>query len=92
MITIPGISAGDADVVRILLAATADGAVSTGARAAASGAMRADDLEAWTFQRVEDIESLLALLESHRRHGEFGQHAIHAVDRLIATLTAARRS
>jgi hypothetical protein len=54
--------------------------------------MRADDLEAWTFQRVEDIESLLALLESHRRHGEFSQHAIHAVDRLIATLTAARRS
>lgn len=56
MITVPGISAGDADLVRILLAATADGAVSTGA------------------------------------HGEFSQHAIHAVDRLIATLNAARRS
>jgi hypothetical protein len=63
--------------------------VSTGVRAAASGAERTGDVEAWTFQRVEDVESLLALLEDHRRHWTLGQAAIHAVDRLIAKLTAA---
>jgi hypothetical protein len=92
MITVPGISAGDADVARSLLATTADAAVSTGARAAVSGAKRAADLEAWTFQRVEDAESLLALLEDHRRHGTLGPDKVHAVDRLIATLTAACRT
>jgi len=91
MITVPGILAGDADIARSLLAATAGVAVSTGARAAASGAKRTDDVEAWTFQRVEDVESLLALLEDRRRHGTLGQDTIHAVDRLIATLTAAGR-
>jgi hypothetical protein len=91
MITVPGVSAGDADVARSLLATTADAAVSTGARAAASGAKRTGDLEAWTFQRVEDVESLLALLEDHRRHGTLGQDTIHAIDRLIATLTAASK-
>jgi len=91
MIAVPGIPAGDADVARILLAATADVAVSTGARAAASGAERTGDVEAWTFQRVEDVESLLALLEDRRRHGTLGDAAIHAVDRLITTLTAAGR-
>ena len=92
MVTVPGISAGDADVVRGLLATTADAAVSTGARAAASGAKRTGDLEAWTFQRVEDVESLLALLEDRRRHGTLSQDTIHAVDRLIAKLTAASKS
>jgi hypothetical protein len=91
MITVPGIPAGDAEVARILLATTADAAVSTGARAAASGATRTGGLEAWTFQRVEDVESLLALLEDHRRHGTLGQDTIHAVDRLIAKLTTACR-
>ena len=91
MVTVPGILAGDADVARGLLATTADAAVSTGARAAASGAERTGDLEAWTFQRVEDAESLLALLEDHRRHGTLGPETIHAVDRLIAKLAAARR-
>ena len=91
MIAVPGIPAGDADVARILLAATADVAVSTGARAAASGAERTGDVEAWTFQRVEDVESLLALLEDRRKHGTLDQDTIHAVDRLIAKLTAAGR-
>jgi hypothetical protein len=89
MITVPGILAGDADVARGLLATTAGVAVSTGARAAASGAERTGDAEAWTFQRVEDVESLLALLEDHRRHGTLGPDKVHAVDRLIAKLTAA---
>jgi hypothetical protein len=92
MITVPGISAGDADVARDLLATTADAAVSTGARAAASGVERTGDAEAWTFQRVEDVESLLALLEDHRRHGTLGPDKVHAVDRLIAKLTAACRA
>jgi hypothetical protein len=92
MIAVPGILAGDADLARSLLAATADAAVSTGARAAASGARRTGDLEAWTFQRVEDVESLLALLEDRRRHGTLGQDTIHAVDRLITKLTAASKS
>jgi len=92
MVTVLGLSAGDADVARILLAATADAAVSTGARVAVSDAKRAADLEAWTFQRVEDAESLLALLEDHRRHGKLSPDTIHAVDRLIATLTAACRA
>jgi hypothetical protein len=91
MIAVPGILAGDADIARSLLATTADAAVSTGARAAASGAKRTGDLEAWTFQRVEDVESLLALLEDHRRHGTLSQDTIHAVDRLIAKLTAASK-
>lgn len=89
MIAVPGILASDADVARILLATAADVAVSTGARAAASGAKRTGDVEAWTFQRVEDVESLLALLEDRRKHGTLGQGTIHAVDRLIAKLTAA---
>jgi hypothetical protein len=92
MITVPGILAGDADAIRGLLAAPANVAVSTGARAAASGAKRTGENETWTFQRVEDVESLLALLEDRRRHGTLGQDAIHAVDRLIMKLTAARRS
>ena len=92
MVTVPGISAGDADVARSLLATTADAAVSTGAREAVSGAKRAGDAEAWTFQRIEDAESLLALLEDHRRHGTLGPDKVHAVDRLIATLTAACRA
>ena len=91
MIAVPGILASDADIARSLLATTVDAAVSTGARAAASGAKRTGNLEAWTFQRVEDVESLLALLEDHRRHGTLGQDTIHAVDRLIAKLTAACR-
>jgi len=92
MVTVPGILAGDAAVARGLLATTADAAVSTGARAAASSPARTGDLESWTFQRVEDVESLLALLEDHRRHGTLGHDMVHAVDRLIATLTAACRS
>jgi len=92
MVTVPGILAGDADVARSLLATTADVAVSTGARVAVSGAKRVADLEAWTFQRVEDAESLLALLEDHRRHGTLGPDKVHAVDRLIAKLTAACRA
>jgi hypothetical protein len=92
MVIVPGILAGDADIARGLLATTADVVVSTGARVAVSGAKRAADLEAWTFQRVEDAESLLALLEDHRRHGTLGQDTIHAVDRLIAKLTTACRS
>ena len=92
MIAVLGILAGDAEIARSLLATTADAAVSTGARAAALGAERTGDAEAWTFQRVEDAESLLALLEDHRRHGKLSQDAIHAVDRLIAKLTAAGRS
>ena len=91
MIAVPGILAGDADVARSLLAATSDLAVSTGARAAASGAKRTGGVEAWTFQRVEDVESLVALLEDRRRHEKLGQGAIHAVDRLIAKLTAASK-
>ena len=91
MITVPGIPAGDAEVARSLLATTTDAAVSTGARAAASGAKRTGDVEAWTFQRVEDVESLLALLEDRRRHGTLGQDTIHTVDRLIAKLTAASK-
>jgi hypothetical protein len=92
MIAVAGLLAGDADVARILLATAADDAVSTGARAAASGAERTGDVEAWTFQRVEDVESLLALLEDRRRHETLGQAAIHAIDRLIAKLTAACRA
>ena len=92
MIPVPGILAGDADIARGLLAATADVAVSTGARAAASGAKRTGDVEVWTFQRVEDVESLLALLEDRRRHGTLGEDTIHAVDRLITKLTAAGRA
>jgi hypothetical protein len=92
LITVPGIPAGDGEVARGLLATTADAAVSTGARAAASRAKRTGDLETWTFQRVEDVESLLALLEDHRRHGTLGQDTIHAVDRLIAKLTAASKA
>jgi hypothetical protein len=92
MVTVSGISAGDADIARTLLAITADVAVSTGARVAVSGAKRSADLEAWTFQRVEDAESLLVLLEDHRRHGTLGPEKVHAVDRLIAKLTAACRA
>ena len=91
MITVPGILVGDADVARGRLAITADVTLSTGARAAVSGATRAGDLEAWTFQRIEDVESVLALLEGYRRHGTLGQDTIHAVDRLIAKLTAASK-
>ena len=92
MITVSGISPGDADAARSLLAVTADVAVSTGARAAVSGANRAGDLEAWTFQRIEAVESLLVLLEDYRRHGTLAADRIHSVDRLIAKLTAASRS
>lgn len=89
MITVPGIFAGDADVARSLLATRADATVSSGARAAVSGATRTGDAEAWRFQRVEDLESLVALLEDQRRHGALTQDTTHAVDRLLATLTAA---
>jgi len=92
MVTVPDISLGDAEATRNLLAITADVAVSTGARAAVSGFTRAGNLEAWTFQRVEDVESLLALLEDYRRHGTLTPDTIHSVDRLIAKLTAAARS
>ena len=92
MISVPGILAGDADVTRSLLATGDNVPVSTGARAAASGAKRTGDVEAWTFQRVEDVESLLALLEDRRRHGTLGEDTIHAVDRLITKLTAAGRA
>jgi hypothetical protein len=92
MITVRGIPAGDADVARIILAGTADVAVSTGARAAAASAERIGDVEAWAFQRVEDVESLLVLLEDRRRHWTPGQAAVHAVDRLIAKLTASCRA
>ena len=92
MVTVSGISPGDADVTRSLLAITAEVNLSTGARAAISGATRTADLEAWTFQRVEDIESLLALLEDYRRHGTLAPDTIHSVDRLIAKLTVAARS
>ena len=92
MIAVPGILAADGRVARGLLATTAEAAVSTGARAAASGATRTGDVETWTFQRVEDVESLLALLEDHRRHGKLSPDMIHAVDRLIAKLTSAGRS
>lgn len=91
MITVPGILTGDADMARGLLATSADAAVSTGARSAVSGAKRIGDAEAWRFQRVEDVESILALLEDHRRHGKLTQDTIHAVDRLIAKLTAASK-
>ena len=92
MITGPGISLGDAAVTRRLLAITAEVAVSAGARATVSGANRAGDLEAWTFQRVEDIESLLALLEDYRRHGTLAPDTLRSLDRLIAKLTVAARS
>ena len=92
MIIVPGIARGDGDVARTLLATTADAAVSTGARAAVSGATRTGDREAWNFQRIEDAESLLALLEDHRRHGTLASDTIHSVDRLIAKLTVAVRS
>jgi len=89
MVRVRDILAGDADVARGLMASAADVALSTGARAAAAGATRTGDLETWSFQRMEDVESLLALLEDYRRHSEAGQDGIHSVDRLIAKLTAA---
>ncbi len=89
MITVAGISGNDADVARSLLESAAAMAVSTGARAATSGARRVGNLEAWSFQRVEDVESVLALLEGYRRHENPAPDRIHAVDRLIAKLTAA---
>ena len=92
MITVPGILTRDANVARGLLAITADVVLSTGARTAVSEATRAGDVEAWRFRRVEDVESLLALLEDYRRHGKLGDDTIHAVDRLIAKLTAAGTS
>ena len=92
MVTVPGIPVGDADVARSLLATTPDAAVSTGARAAVSGVRQSGAVEAWTFQRVEDVESLLAVLEERRRHGKLSQETTHAVDRLIAKLTAASKS
>lgn len=92
MITVPGILAGDADVARSLLAVAADAVLSTGARAAPSGAKRTGDVEAWTFQRIEDVESLLAVLEGERRHGKLSPDATHSIDRLIAKLTAATKS
>jgi hypothetical protein len=92
LITVPNISPGDAEVTRSLLAITAEVNVSTGARAAVSDASRAEDLEAWSFQRIEDVESLLTLLEDYRRHGTLNPDAIHSVDRLIAKLTVAARS
>jgi hypothetical protein len=49
------------------------------------------DVEAWTFQRVEDAESLLALLEDCRRRGTLDHDTIHTVDRLVATPAAACR-
>jgi hypothetical protein len=92
MITVSAIPLGDAEATRRLLAATVGAAVSTGAYAAISGARRAGDLEAWTFQRIEDVESLLALLEGCRRHGTVAQDIVHSIDRLIAKLRVASRS
>lgn len=89
MIAVSDILTGDALVARWLMEGAADIALSTGARAAASGAKRTGDLETWTFQRTEDVESLVALLEDHRRHWKPDQEEIHSVDRLIARLTAA---
>jgi len=89
MIEVSDILAGDADIARGLIARAADAALSTGARAAASGAKRTGELETWSFQRTEDVESLLALLEDCRRHLHADHGGIHSVDRLIAKLTAA---
>jgi len=92
MITVRGIPVADADVARSLLATTADDTVSTGARAAIAGTRRTGDAEAWSFQRVEDVESIVAMLEERRRHGTLSQDTTHAVDRLIAKLAAAAKS
>ncbi len=92
MILVGKILAGDAQVTRGLLENATAVAVTTGARTAASGAERIGDLETWAFQRTEDAESLLTLLEDYRRHWNPGQReipSIHSIDRLIAKLTAA---
>lgn len=92
MILVSKILAGDARAARGLLYNTAAVAVTTGARTAASGAERIGDLETWAFQRTEDAESLLALLEDYRRRWNPGRReipSIHSIDRLIAKLTAA---
>lgn len=89
MIAVSDILTGDAVVARRLMESAADIALSTGARTAASGAKRTGDLETWTFQRTEDVETLVALLEDHRRHWKPDQDGIHSIDRLIARLRAA---
>jgi len=92
MIRVSKILAGDARVARGLLYDAAAVAVTTGARTAASGAERVGDLETWAFQRTEDAESLLGLLEDYRRRWNPGRRempSIHSIDRLIAKLTAA---
>ena len=92
MIRVSKILAGDARVARGLLHGAPAVAVTTGARTAASGAERIGDLETWAFQRAEDAESLLALLEDYRRHWNPGRRempSIDSIDRLIAKLTAA---
>ena len=92
MIRVNKILARDAQAARGLLYDAGAVAVTTGARTAASGAERIGDLETWAFQRTEDAESLLALLEDYRRRWNPGRHempSIHSIDRLIAKLTAA---
>jgi len=92
MIVVSKILAGDARVTRGLLGSAAALAVTTGARTAASGVERIAELETWAFQRTEDAESLLALLEDYRRRWNPARReipSIHSIDRLIAKLTAA---
>jgi hypothetical protein len=94
MIPINDILVNDASVARSLGDRAASTAVSSGARAAACGAMRIGDREMWTFQRTEDVESLLALLGDCRRHWNpsqnqtYSHEKIHSVNRLIVKLTA----
>jgi hypothetical protein len=92
MIRVSKILMGDARVARGLLYSARPGAVTTGACTATFDGERVGDLENWAFQRTEDAECLLALLEDYRRHwtpdrGEMPP--IHSIDRLIAKLTAA---
>jgi hypothetical protein len=92
MIKVSKILARDAKAARGLLYDSAAVTVTTGARTAASRAERIGDLETWAFQRTEDAESLLALLEDYRRRWNPGRSelpSIHSIDRFIAKLTAA---
>jgi hypothetical protein len=92
MIRVSKILTGDARVARGLLYGAPSVAVTTGARTAAFDGERVGDLENWAFQRTEDAECLLALLEDYRRRwnpGRLEMPSIHSIDRLIAKLTAA---
>ena len=94
MLVISEIRVEDAYVARNLMESAA---VSTGAHTAGAVAKRDGSLETWTFQRTEDVESLLALLEEYRRRWNPARpkpetvYSIHAIDRLIAKLTATLR-